>query len=107
MYGRAPVVHDLARRLVALLGDWDDAVADELFADNVVLDEPYDHRRRQAATWLAECGGTFVVERVVPTTAGAGRIELRRPGGDPLEVRFRLAPPLPPRIQWYADHHDH
>ncbi len=103
----APVVHDLAHRLVALLGAWDDAVADELFADNVVLDEPYDRRRRQADAWLAECGGTFVVERVVPTTDGAGRIELRRPDGDPLEVRFRLAPPLPPRIQWYADHHDH
>jgi CubicO group peptidase (beta-lactamase class C family) len=104
----APVVHELAQRLVALLGAWDDAVADDLFADNVALDEPYDRRRRQAAAWLEQCGGTFVVERVAPTTAAACRIELRRPGGEPLDLRVRLAPPLPPRIQWYGEHHhDH
>src|SRR3954454_19266068 len=33
-----------AARLVALLNDWDDPTADELFADNVQLDDAYLRR---------------------------------------------------------------
>ena len=35
--------------LVALLQAWDDGAADELFADNVALDEPYEQRAGAAA----------------------------------------------------------
>ncbi len=99
----APLVHEYAGRLVALLGDWDDAVADALFADNVGPDEPYDRLRAQAERWRAECGGSFDVDHVVATTAAAGRIFLRRPEGDPFEIQFKLSPAGPPRIQKYAE----
>lgn len=99
----APLVHDSARRLVALLADWDDVVADELFADNVAPDEPYERRRAEAQQWLAACGGSFEIDRIVATTEAAGRIFLRRPEGDPFEIQFKLSPAGPPRIQKYAE----
>lgn len=99
----APLVHEYARRLVALLANWDDAVADALFADNVAADEPYDRRRAEAQRWLAACGGSFEIDHVVATTAAAGRILLRRPEGDPFEIQFKLSPAGPPRIQKYAE----
>ncbi len=99
----APLVHEFAERLVALLGSWDDAAADDLFADNVAPDEHYERRRAQAARWCAECGGAFEIERVIPTTAAAGRILLRRPGGEPFELQFKLSPAGPARIQKYAE----
>ncbi|MFN8020561.1 MAG: serine hydrolase domain-containing protein [Acidimicrobiales bacterium] len=99
----APLVDEYAHRLVALLGDWDDAVADELFADNVAPDEPYDRLRAQAAEWLATCGGRFEIDHVVATTKAAGRIFVKRPEGDPFEIQFKLSPAGPPRIQKYAE----
>jgi CubicO group peptidase (beta-lactamase class C family) len=98
----APLVQEYARRLVALLSDWDDALADELFADNVAPDEPYDRRRAEAQEWLTACGGSFEIDHVVATTQAAGRIFLRRPEGDPFEIQFKLSPAGPPRIQKYA-----
>ncbi|MEZ5224333.1 MAG: serine hydrolase domain-containing protein [Ilumatobacteraceae bacterium] len=102
----APLVHEFARRLVSLLADWDDAVADELFADNVALDEPYDRRRIEARRWLEVCGGRFEIDHVAATTLAAGRIFLRRPEGEPFEIQFKLSPAAPPRIQKYAEHDD-
>jgi CubicO group peptidase (beta-lactamase class C family) len=99
----APLVHEYARRLVALLADWDDAVADDLFADNVAPDEPYERLRAEAQVWLAACGGSFEIDHVVATTRAAGRIFLRRPEGDPFEIQFKLSPAGPPRIQKYAE----
>ena len=94
---------EYARRLVALLGDWDDSLADELFADNVAPDEPYDRLRAQAGEWLAACGGRFEIDHVVATSRAAGRIFLKRPDGDPFEIQFKLSPAGPPRIQKYAE----
>ena len=99
----APLVDEYARRLVALLGDWDDSLADELFADNVAPDEPYDRLRAQAGEWLAACGGRFEIDHVVATSRAAGRIFLKRPDGDPFEIQFKLSPAGPPRIQKYAE----
>ncbi len=99
----APLVHEFAARLVALLNEWDDAAADALFADNVALDEPYDRRRAEADRWRAERGGPLEIVRVEPTTAAAGRILVRRPEGDPWEIVFKLSPAGPPRLQKYAE----
>jgi len=99
----APLVDEYGHRLVALLRHWDDDVADALFADNVGPDEPYDRRRAEAEGWRAECGGAFEVVRIEPITAAAGRILLRRPAGEPMELTFKLSPAGPPRIQKYAE----
>lgn len=99
----APLVHEFAPRLVALLNDWDDASADALFADNVAPDETYDRRRSEAERWRAECGGVLHIEQVIPTSAAAGRILLRRAGSEPFELQFKLSPAGPPRIQKYAE----
>lgn len=99
----APLVHEYAHRLVALLADWDDAVADDLFADNVAPDEPYERLRAEAQAWLAACGGSFVIDQVIATTRAAGRILLRRPEAEPFEIQFKLSPAGPPRIQKYAE----
>ena len=99
----APLVDEYAHRLVDLLARWDDDVADDLFADNVAPDEPYDRRRTEAQRWLVECGGTFEIVRIEPITAAAGRIVLRRPAADPMELTFKLSPAGPPRIQKYAE----
>ena len=54
--------------LVALLQAWDDGAADELFADNVALDEPYEQRAGAAARLVAE-HGSLRIERVVATSS--------------------------------------
>lgn len=45
-----------ARRMVALLNAWDDAVAVDLFADNMALDEPLERRGAAARTLVERCG---------------------------------------------------
>jgi CubicO group peptidase (beta-lactamase class C family) len=99
----APLVHEFAARLVALLNSWDDATADALFADNVAEDEPYDRRRAEADRWRAACRGVIEMVRVEPITAAAGRIVLQRPEDEPWEIVFKLSPAGPPRIQKYAE----
>jgi CubicO group peptidase (beta-lactamase class C family) len=99
----APLVHEFAARLAAVLNEWDDVAADALFADNVAPDEPYDRRRAQAERWRAECGGSFEIVRVEPVSAAAGRMFVRRPEGEPFELQFKLSPAGPPRIQKYAE----
>ena len=91
----------LGERLVALLSDWDDQVADALFTDNVGLDEPYDRRQAEARRWLEACGGTFRIERVDATSRTSGRVALAHPGGTPLWLDLQIAPLHPPRLQHY------
>ena len=62
-----PAVQRAAEELVALLSDWDDAVADALFADNVALDQPYAERAAAAAEL-----GSLQIERVVGRVGDLG-----------------------------------
>ena len=102
----SPLLVDIAGRLIDLLQDWHDEVADELFADNVVLDEPYDRRRIASERLVAECGGSLHLERVEATTATEGRLVLRRPSGTPLRMKVQIAPTRPPRVQLYEPESD-
>ncbi len=95
------VLNTLAQRLVALLGNWDDAAADALFTDNVALDEPYARRRIQAAQLVADCGGQLHIERVHAERATSGHIELTHPSGTAVRLNIQVAPIKPPRIQLY------
>ncbi len=60
-------VQRAAEELMALLADWDDAVADRIFADNVVLDQPYAERAAAAAEL-----GPLQIERIAAESATAG-----------------------------------
>ena len=87
-------------RLVALLADWRDAAADDLFADNVALDEPYERRRALAAAF-ARKHGALTIERVVATTAIEGKISFRAVDGYRGSIELMLRPFGPPAIQYY------
>jgi CubicO group peptidase (beta-lactamase class C family) len=89
----------MARRLVDLLMHWTEAAADELFADNVALDEPY-HRRAAAAA--AARLDTVEIERLDASTAASAVITLSGATADRVIVSFDLAPIRPARIQWYT-----
>jgi len=80
-----PLTPDLQRaadELVALLSDWDDAVADRIFADNVALDQPYAQRAAAVAAL-----GSLQIERVEAESATSATIHT-----DGRRIEFRLAP---------------
>jgi len=95
----AQLVIDSGRRLIDLVTNWDDAVAERLFADNVALDDPFERRAAAAADLLARHGGLEVI-MLVASTRTAGSITAR---GNASELLFRIHFSLSPSggIQWY------
>ncbi|MEN9824207.1 MAG: hypothetical protein RLZ04_2633 [Actinomycetota bacterium] len=90
----APLVVERATRLAALLSDWDDPTAADLFADNVAPDDPLD-RRAAAAASLVAAHGRLEVVRVVPSTAMAGTLVVRgSTSGTELRITLSLAPTM-------------
>jgi CubicO group peptidase (beta-lactamase class C family) len=85
--------------LVRLLTDWDDALADDLFAANVFADEERDLRRGHAAS-LREQYGPVGAGELQASSATAGAFDLRGPRGA-VRVTLTLTPDVPPRIQTY------
>ena len=61
--------------LVALLVDWDDARARELFSDNVELDDPFEFRAAECARIMQACGG-LMVESLRPLARTRGDVVL-------------------------------
>ena len=83
-------------RLVELVNDWSDAAADELFADNVQLDEAYVRRHA-----TAEQFAPITLERVEVESEASGKAHCTDAEGKQIEISFSLAPIQPPRIQEY------
>ncbi|HEX3387949.1 MAG TPA: serine hydrolase domain-containing protein [Streptosporangiaceae bacterium] len=93
-----------ARQVVTgLLTHWDDEVAEQLFADNVALDQPLDRRRERIARMWERLGAPH------PSTQGAPRPAefdspahcrwwLRGEHGD-TQAEILLTPESPPRVQ--------
>jgi len=75
----APAWEAAAHRLVALLNDWTDEAASELFDTNVALDESFD-RRRAAAARLVKAHGPLRVVGLRPTAATSGAIDTQGTG---------------------------
>lgn len=90
---------DAARGLLALLNRWDDVAAHALFADNVVLDEPFD-RRADRARRLLDVHGPLELVDVHPESATSGDLEVRG-RGEAFRIRIELAPMLAPQVQAY------
>lgn len=97
----APLVDELAHRLVGLLAHWSDDEADALFTDNVALDLPYERRRAAGERLVEQCGGSLAVVRVIASSATEGVVEVAQPNGDPVRIELQVAPIPPARIQLY------
>ena len=89
---------DAAHRLAVLQSDWSDVDADELFADNVALDESYTRRARHAAEMKAT-HGTLTVVSIDAITPMRGRATLRHADGTECQIDLELSPLVPPRLQ--------
>lgn len=93
------LVRPFAERLTALLNDWDDGRATDLFADNVDLDDPLA-RRAAAARRLVDGTGELRLEELRPTSRTSATARLRGQGGE-VRLELQLSPQEPPRLQWY------
>ncbi len=93
------VLDDACRRLVGLLNHWDDATADDLFADNVALDRPLSERA--AAARAISDGGSLVVVRVRADSLASAVVTAQRADGASLRIEVQLSPHAAPRIEWY------
>jgi len=91
---------EAAAALVGLLNDWDDGRAEQLFADNVLLDDDAAHQRASATALLAT-HGPLRVERIDAASAAEATITATGPRGR-LSIAVLLSPLNPPRIQKYT-----
>ena len=93
-------LRDAAQRLAELLSDWTDKAANELFADNVALDDSLDRRARQAAD-LISAHGALVLEQVAAVTPMSGVASMRHADGTERKFDLELSPLVPPQLQLY------
>jgi CubicO group peptidase (beta-lactamase class C family) len=95
-----------ARQVVTqLLARWDDEVAEQLFAENIALDEPLDRRRAKIARMWERLGapdpgarGRVALRAAEFDSPAACRWWLRGERGD-TQVEILLTPESPPRVQ--------
>ena len=85
--------------LVALLNEWSDEAATALFADNVVLDEPFT-RQRAAAGRLLERHGPLRIIEIRPEAATRGNIVVQG-SGPTFTIGIELCPVAGGAIQLY------
>jgi hypothetical protein len=100
----APAWEMAAQRLVDLLNDWDDAVAAELFEDNVALDDSLERRRAEADALIAT-HGSLRIAAMRPASAASGEFDVR---GSARTVRIYMeqSPSPGSPVQLYTIHHD-
>ncbi|MEP7201757.1 MAG: serine hydrolase domain-containing protein [Ilumatobacteraceae bacterium] len=91
---------DAAHRLAALLSDWSDNAAGELFADNLALDDSFENQARRA-TDLTVPHGPLRLERVTTDTPMRGQAAMRHADGTERLIDLELSPLVPPRVQFY------
>jgi hypothetical protein len=102
-----PLAATIAARTAVerLLGEWDDAQADDLFASNVDLDLSRSDRRAAVATAVGAVDGlrnsdAGTAPVVSPRADSAGHLAWTVPGAaGHLEVEVRLTPHLAPAVQ--------
>jgi CubicO group peptidase (beta-lactamase class C family) len=91
-----------AERLATLLSDWTDGAANDLFADNVMLDESLARRAGKAGSWTSAHGSLGLVG-VAAVTPMRGRATLRHTDGTERQFDLELSPHVPPRVQLYEE----
>ncbi|HEY9292018.1 MAG TPA: serine hydrolase domain-containing protein [Microlunatus sp.] len=89
-----------------LLRDWDDAVAGELFADNIDLDEPLSRRRHEIAELTAEvdlADEVLPLLHAAPSSRTPAQLSWTVPGRDgSLRCEISLNPTEPPQVQHFT-----
>ena len=96
----APILLERRAQVSRLVARWDDALADEVAAMNLYLDEPRERRRAALDRLRAEAGGECRDEGpFIAENALRGRWRMRCAGGD-LRVSITLAPTEPARVQF-------
>ena len=93
---------DAAGRLAVLLSGWAAGAANDLFADNVALDESLQSRAGKAASWTA-AHGSLSLDGVAAVTPMRGRATLRHADGTARLFDLELSPQVPPRLQLYEE----
>ena len=96
-----PALERAGRGLVELLNEWDNARANELFADNVELDESFA-RRAEAARRLIDLHGALRYSAVRASWATSGVVVAQGTDGTTVEIDLELTPQVPPLVQLYA-----
>jgi CubicO group peptidase (beta-lactamase class C family) len=94
----SPALVAAGAKIVALYESWDDAVLEELAADNLFLDRPVEQRRREFAELRTKHGRAVELAELVSFGAMRGSWRLRCESGN-LAATIWLAPTTPPRIQ--------
>ncbi|HRW06709.1 MAG TPA: serine hydrolase domain-containing protein [Caldilineaceae bacterium] len=94
----APALAAARAGIIRLMTTWDEDVAADLFADNLLLDSDAEHRQREVAALVARHGplhseGPFTVENWL---RGTWRMAGERGW---VEVSITLSPTVPPRVQ--------
>ncbi len=97
----SPAVADIAPRLIALLNDWNDTTATDLFTTSLVHDDALDRRRAQAERIVSQTG-RLTIASIEPKTATRATVGCDGAAGQSAAVTFLLAPPSPPQIQSYT-----
>jgi CubicO group peptidase (beta-lactamase class C family) len=85
-------------KLVALFNEWSDDSADELFADNVALDDSNDRRRLTIAETMTM---PISIDRITATTDALATIAVTDAAAQAFSISYSLGPTVPPRIQHY------
>ena len=103
---RAPIPSDAlvaARDAVSrLVSEWNDALADDIAAENLYLDRTKDRRRAEIADLRAKVGACRAPDRfdaVENALRGVWTMKCER--GD-LQVGITLAPTMPPKVQFLS-----
>ena len=94
-------LYDMQRQVESLIRDWDNSVADRIFADNMDLDDPRSFRQAEMATALKLIGGLLSAGTPEDTHGDSlSHLSWKLPGrSGALKVEIQLAPNLPARIQ--------
>jgi len=91
----------MQQQVELLIQNWDNLVADRIFADNMDLDDPRSFRQLEIATALREIGGLLSIRTIADTISDSlSHLSWKLSGHrGALKVEIRLTPNLPARLQ--------
>ena len=92
------VLQERAEQVAKLVQSWDEALGEEILADNFYLDTSRELRMREAEEVLTSAGAVTSVGPLVPSNQLRGTFMMRGEKGD-VEVFFSLSPEPVPKVQ--------
>ena len=94
-------LYEMQQQVELLIQNWDNLVADRIFADNMDLDDPRSFRQLEIATALREIGGLLSIRTIADTISDSlSHLSWKLSGHrGALKVEIRLTPNLPARLQ--------